>query len=224
LADVVTAATPALAVQLGRYNRNVRVLPNFLDWELWEHVPQQYEQERRRIRVGWMGSTKWHAWDVRVLAGVLGPWLERHPEVEFVAAGDPKAHDLLGVPLGQRVSTARVPFHERSLPDITATFDIGLVPLLECEFNECKSYLKGLEYAACGIPVVASPTEQYRGFVESGVDGFLARRPSDWVRALDELVGDAELRFRMGRAARLKAARMTIQEHAHLWEDVYVSL
>jgi hypothetical protein len=39
---------------------------------------------------------------------------------------------------------------------------VGLVPLTRGPFNEAKSYLKGLEYAAAGIPFIATPTEEYQ--------------------------------------------------------------
>lgn len=224
LADAVSVSTPALADVYGSYNTNVSVLRNQLDWAMWEDAPQQHEQDRRRVRVGWMGTVEWRADDLRVLQGVIGPWMERHPNVEFVAAGDSTVHDLLGVPPAQRVTTGETPFHRHDLADITACMDIGLVPLASNTFNEGKSYLKGLEYAACGIPCVATPTAEYRGFVRPGVDGFLAAKPQDWFRCLDELVADDDLRRRMGAEARLKAESLTIQEHWVGWEAFYQGL
>ena len=41
------------------------------------------------------------------------------------------------------------------------------------------SFLKGLEYAAAGIPFIASPTEEYRLLAEAGV-GRLAETPDEW--------------------------------------------
>lgn len=220
LADAVSVSTPFLAEAYSRFNQNVHVLPNYLDWEMWEHVPLQFEQDRK-VRVGWMGWSKWHRGDLAVLQGVIGPFLKRHPEVEFVAAGDPDAHDLLGIPEEQRVSYDPVKFRDGKLPDITAVMDIGLVPLELNNFNEGKSYLKGMEYAACGIPCIASPTSSYKEWVEPGVNGLLAKRAKDWILHLELLVTDHDLRRQMGRNAREKASRHTIQDHAYKWEDFY---
>jgi glycosyltransferase involved in cell wall biosynthesis len=220
-ADALTVTTPFLAERLSRYNDEVHVLPNYLEWSMWEDAEQQSEVERSRLRIGWMGRSFWHQGDLRVLAGLVGPWLERHPEVDFVAAGDEDVHDLLGVPLGQRVTLSPVHFRDGDLATITATMDVGLVPLETNGFNEAKSALKGMEYAACGIPCIATPTEAYRGWVEPGVNGFLAQRPKDWIRALDALVSDDGARRAMGRAARAKAARHTIAEHVGQWEALY---
>jgi glycosyltransferase involved in cell wall biosynthesis len=78
-----------------------------------------------------------------------------------------------------------------------------------------------MEYAACGIPCIATPTESYRHWVEEGVNGFLAKGEKDWIQRLDELVVDEELRTRMGVAARAKAKDNTIQAHWAEWERVY---
>ena len=38
------------------------------------------------------------------------------------------------------------------------TFDVGVVPLQQNLFNDCKSWIKGIEYAAAGIPFVVTHT------------------------------------------------------------------
>jgi len=239
-ADCLTVSTPFLAEAYAKFNSRITVLPNYLDWEMWEAVRPQYEVDRgARVRVGWMGCLTWGFTDDRgvdhptahprygdlaVLKGLIPQFLERNPHVDFVAAGDPDVHDFLGVPEDRRVSFDRVPFRDMTLPSITAVMDVGLVPLERSNFNEAKSCLKGMEYNACGIPCVATPTEQYRGWVAEGENGFLARRAHDWVRHLELLVNDHELRREMGRKARVKAAGRTIQEHSGQWEQTYAAL
>jgi glycosyltransferase involved in cell wall biosynthesis len=220
LADALTVATPALKDMYEGLQTDVTVIPNYLHWPMWENVVPPWEANRRRLRVGWMGASKWRTGDLQVLRGVIGPWLERNPHVEFVCAGDPTAHDLLGIPVAQRVSTQAVEFRHGDLADIAAVMDIGLVPLASGGFNECKSWLKGLEYSACGIVPVATPTQQYREFINDGIDGFLAAKPAQWVRALDALL-DPELRRRMGEAARAKAREYSLDRHKKEWADFY---
>lgn len=225
--DAVTVSTPALAEHYGRYNADVRVLPNFLDWELWRDVPLQHEVERPRVRVGWMGWLSWRGRDLEILKGFMRDWLLENPHVEFVSIGEKDhrsktVHDYLRVPREQRRTVPGVPY--RRLPEIVPSIDIGLVPLERSMFNECKSHLKGLEYSACGIVPVATASGPYKDFIEPGVNGFLCETADDWVRTLDLLVGDDAFRRRVGAEARRVAARNTIQEHAGLWEDCYCDL
>lgn len=223
VADGLTVSTPALADLYAPYQANVKVIRNRLDWGMWVDAPLAYERETRRVRVGWMGDWLWHRDDLSILRGVIGPWLQQHPEVEFVVAGDStgRAHDALGVPLEQRVSIMPTHFHELDLADITAVMDIGLVPLTQTVFNNAKSHLKGLEYAACGIPCIATPTESYKWWVEPGVNGFLARcdRPRQWREALDEMLVSWR---EMGANARAKASMNVIQgAGADEWERAW---
>ena len=220
-ADGLTVATPALAELYSPYQESVRVIRNRLDWGMWVDAPLAYEREHRRVRVGWMGDSRWRMGDLAILRGVIGPWLEQHPEVEFVCAGDPTVHEILGVPRAQRVSIMPTHFHELDLADITAVMDIGLVPLRKDRFNESKSHLKGLEYGACGIPCIASSTESYRYWVEPGVNGLLVdgTKPRQWREALEVML---ESWRDMGREARRKASEQTIQgAGADEWEATY---
>ena len=200
-ASFLTVSTPKLAELVSQWNDRVHVLPNYLHRHDWAHVTPSYEKERDRIRIGWMGWLRYRGRDLDVLRGVIGPWLERHPECVFVQVGDdkPVVLDLLGIPEGQRLQYQGQVFPKHATP--TSMIDIGLVPLEKTVFNECKSALKGMEYAACGIPCIATPTGPYRDWVEEGVNGYLAAKPKDWFNALDAAV---ETWREMGRNARDK--------------------
>jgi phosphatidylinositol alpha-1,6-mannosyltransferase len=65
-----------------------------------------------------------------------------------------------------------------------------------------------LEAAAAGVPQVAGRSGGAGEAVESGVTGTVVRRPTDAgavARAIGELLGDQDLRGRMGRASRQRA-------------------
>ena len=87
-----------------------------------------------------------------------------------------------------------------------ATSDIGLAPLPDNPFTQGKCSFKVLEYAASGLPVVASPVGTNGEYVAEGTTGFLAQTEDEWVERLTRLVEDATLRGRMGQAGRPHAA------------------
>jgi glycosyltransferase involved in cell wall biosynthesis len=219
LADALIVSTPALAHAYRRHNRNVHVLPNYLDWRMWHAVSPSFERaEPKRLRVGWLGDPKLRDGDLKVLRAFLPAWLKRHPEVDFVSAGSDKTHDLIGIPEGQRVTLPGIAFIERRLHELL-DFQIGLIPLADCKFNEAKSHLKGLEYAACGIPALASPSASYRDWLGDGDCGFLARSPKEWSQSLDLLAADGDLRRRMGVAARARAREHSLDNHWQEWAE-----
>jgi glycosyltransferase involved in cell wall biosynthesis len=103
-------------------------------------------------------------------------------------------------------------------------FDIGLAPLIPSMFNRSKSHIKALEYAALGIPVIASDEPPYRDFVIDGVTGFLVRREHEWGQRLRDLVNDDAMRESMGVKAREHAAQFSIEKGWRLWEQAYRTL
>lgn len=225
-ADLLTVSTPHLAEIYEPYQPNVRVLRNRLHWPSWEHFVPNYRLDRP-FTVGWVGSFQWRRGDLDVLRGVLGPWLERNPDVRFLAAGsmEPDVHDYLGVPADQRLNMPLTDFD----PDTNAytalyDADVILIPLDMIPFNDGKSHLKGLEANASGSPFIASPSESYRWWTEHGENGFLAKKPQDWFKYLDLLKNDSDLRRRMGEYGREKARMQDYSHYAHEWEGAWQSV
>ena len=73
-------------------------------------------------------------------------------------------------------------------------WDIGIIPLVNTEFNKCKSELKYIEFSALGIPVVASDMNVYNEVIKDCVTGFLANTEDEWVNKLSLLIEDPILR------------------------------
>lgn len=219
-ASLVTVSTPKLAELVSEWNPEVHVLPNFLRRGDWTHITPSFEKDRR-LRIGWMGRLAYRGDDLDVLRGVIGPWLERNPDCVFVQVGDEDpdvVHDAIGVPKDQRLSYQGQTFPRHSTP--TSMIDIGVVPLEPTVFNESKSHLKGMEYAACGSPCIASPTGPYREWID-GSNGILAKTPKDWFNALDEM---KENWREMGRNAHKKVQGHMIDERWVEWQSLYDSI
>jgi len=91
-------------------------------------------------------------------------------------------------------------------------------------FARAKSAVKALEYAALGIPVIASDVGPYREFVLDGVTGYLVRRDHEWERRLRDLANDDAMRIEMGAKAREHARDWTIQANWRHWEQAMRTL
>ena len=72
-------------------------------------------------------------------------------------------------------------------PSLFKDIDIGIAPLRDIPFNHAKSYIKGLEYAAAGVPFIATNIAEYATLAASGV-GRVASTADEWVYHLDELL------------------------------------
>ena len=90
--------------------------------------------------------------------------------------------------------------------------DIGLLPLPLTEWNKRKFYLKLAQYMALGIPAVCTPLGSAVDAVDHGVTGFPADSEGEWMRYLEKLIEDDQLRATMGAEASRRAhAEFTLQ-------------
>jgi glycosyltransferase involved in cell wall biosynthesis len=102
-----------------------------------------------------------------------------------------------------------------------SSIDVGIVPLAPTPFNGAKSPLKGLEWAAAGVPFVASPTREYERLAAQGV-GTIASSPDEWAQKLGELIDDEALRLeRAHTARRLVRERFLLSDNAWRWPKAW---
>lgn len=213
MSDLVTVSTEPLAEQMRKQNKNVAWMPNHVDADLL-HM----ERPRRdRVTVGWAGGMS-HLNDWVTAAEPVRRTLDAHPDVDMHFVGWDYS------PLLHRVGRytpwkADVWEYYKGLD-----FDIGLAPLADTPWNTCKSHIKALEYAALGIPVIASDVPAYNRFVVDGVTGFLVGSDDEWRTRLTDLINDESMRAEMGAKAREVAEGLTIQRGWKLWRDAYESL
>lgn len=210
---LVTVSTNHLAEVVSKFNPNVVVLPNHIKASLLE----MRRPRRDRLTVGWAGGDS-HLRDIALVAPRLRRFFERNPDVDFHTIGTDyrTALTLPGRHTGWFADTEQ--YYE------AVDFDIGLAPLIDSTFNRSKSAIKALEYAALGIPVIASDVQPYREFVVDGETGYLVGDDHMWSKRLYELVNDAAMREEMGAKAKAHAASWTIEDGYKRWVREYQKL
>ena len=172
------------------------------------------------IYVGRLGAEKNLPFLLRTLAGVRAA----APNVRLVlVGGGPEADNLRGLAQGLGIGEAvhfvgAVPYHE--IPRLLAACD-AFVTASVSEVHP----LSLIEAMASGLPVVGIDGPGVADTISDGVDGFLAPYDAAAFSAkLTRLVLDAELRRRMGAAARLKAQDFDIRRTSAQVADQYRAL
>jgi glycosyltransferase involved in cell wall biosynthesis len=212
VSNAVITTNEILAERVRQLNSNVFVAPNFVPaWVLDLPVP---EGTPGQFTLGWAGGAS-HEMDWAEAVSEVARFQSRDKHVEMHVMG--WQHPGLWRRLAQ--DRARFTKWVDSVPDLyrMIDFQIGLAPLRPHVFNQTKSYIKTLEYAALGIPSIASDVGPYSDFVEHKVTGFLVRQPHEWARHLRTLL-DPFVRREMSIKARHQAAGYTIENNIQLWE------
>lgn len=167
VADEVWCSTRVLADAVAREGGTSVLMPNVLDPELWERteLPQPPAADSQALRLVYMG-TRTHDEDYRLLEAALLE-LERQRPGSFSLT-------LIGVNAQHAVvypwmQPAAPPAHTgASYPAFVrwfvcqGPFDLGLAPLMDSTFNRAKSSIKVLDYAAIGVPTLASAVAGYQ--------------------------------------------------------------
>jgi len=189
--------------------RRVEVIDNYLPGAFTRVEPRGHEG----LVIGWHAAAE-HQLDIDALAldRVLGRVLETHPDVRVVTLGID-----LGLDHERCVREDFVPIYR--LTQRLADFDIGIVPLADTPFNRGRSNVKAREYAAAGVPWLASPVGSYEHLGQN--EGGRLVADDEWFDALDELIRSRRGRARQARRAKAWAGRETIWNMADVWEDAF---
>lgn len=183
--DLVTVSTPYLADRLSSMGvKKIEVIKNTVDvsrFAIKEHSDSDVPE------VGWVGSTAHRSGDLETMKGILVP-MARAGKITLYHGGHvPKATTFasrVGASDNEIRKEPMLPHDE--YPELL-TMDIGIVPLSKTPFNRAKSDIKGLEYAASGIPFIAQNLDAYIELkVELGI-GRIAKNPTKWIRNIEEL-------------------------------------
>lgn len=227
MCDAVTVTNHYLAENFRRFtDKPIFILPNYVDFEWYGKEDLIIKRNTDEIRLGWFGS-KGHFEDLRMVLPAIKEVMESHPNVKLVYCGyggmsSDKLSTEIGwgedvfkeIPRERREFYRGVDEHNWVMKHRLLDIDIGIAPLIDDEFNHCKTHIKWMEYAVLGTPAVVSPVvygehpvNKTGSVVTHGKDGFIATTHEEWVKYLSMLIEDATLRKEMAKAAKRKVEK-----------------
>jgi len=192
LADMIIVGNCYLAEHAKRFNDNVKVLPTGLDTKTYDLSIKP--KDNSKIRLVWIGSKS----TLRYLKQI-------RPALEEIGAGFSNVvlriicdefFDLENMEVEKCVWSL-----ESQAKDL-ATSHIGLAPLPSNRFTRGKCGFKVLQYAAAGLPVIASPVGVNSEYVVNGITGYHAFGHQQWVDRICECVENEGLRKELGDTAK----------------------
>jgi len=212
LVDIIQVSTPELAKVYGNYGETI-VLQNCIDNELYDSVPKR---KNKKPVIGWFG-TRTHKADLELTLG----WYPPQEDFTLLLAGWLEVKDLVFKDFNNVELIP--PYRIYELPSIVKKCDFGIVPLVNCRFNDGKSELKGIEFGAASLPVIASDVAPYRRWIRHGENGLLVKKNKTkfWIRYMKELLYDKELRESMGKEAKRDAVKRDVRNHLEKWINAY---
>jgi len=226
-ADLVTTSTVPLQDYLQAFNPHIEVIPNYLDDQLWTlRSPAQStrssEDSKDQVIIGYMGTST-HQSDLAMIIPLMARLLERYGNQLHLRFWGAEPHEALrSHPQVEWRSIKMNSYAEFAAYFSQQACDLFVAPLIDSQFNRCKSAIKFLEYSALGIPGVYSRTAPYQAVIQDGQNGFLAGTEHEWESRLVELIESPELRIRMGQQAlNTVQTEWLLTHHAGKWVSAY---
>jgi glycosyltransferase involved in cell wall biosynthesis len=208
-ADVVTTTNQTLADLFAKnFEGPIEVIENFLQSAQYARNGQKQDG----VTVGWVAGRE-HMADVRLLdvTSMLCNVMERDKHVRVATVGV-----KLDIASDRYTHIPRIEFPD--LGKFLAQLDIGIAPIADHPMSYARSNVKVKEYAAAGVPWVASTRGPYVGL--GAKEGGVTVADDRWEQVLLDLAGSRRKRMRLGRKAASWGESQHIDQHAQRWEAV----
>ena len=223
-ARVVTSCSHWLAnevrVRMG-IDRPISVIPNGIDLALFDQdegidASSRFGVPRDRLRIFFANRLEERK-GIHVVRDLLAPVLQQHPDAVFVLAGaDPSgivARELQPMLAERGLQGGLVHVGKLTLPEVRACLKQTDIFLLPSIWENAPYSL--LEAMSAGKAIVASDCGGVPEILRNDVDGLIARTgdAQSFARALNRMLGDANLRLRLGQSARARVEARFTDEH-----------
>jgi hypothetical protein len=202
--EMLIGSTPQICDLMTRESGKAAYLwRNLIDSETLQAARQALSMPERAsdaLVIGYASGSRAHEADFRIIEPVLAEIMARHTNVELYILG------YLELPPALKQYNARITRRKFTdsagyMSDLAAV-DINIVPLLNNEFNDCKSAIRFMEASLLGIPTIATAVGDFKHIVVHRETGLLAEQDTDWREYIELLLRDVDFRTQLGENAR----------------------
>lgn len=191
-ADVVTVTTELLAAKLRPYHRNIVVIRNALPFDKSQFTLST--DKSSGTPVVWAGGAS-HADDLQVVTWAMEDYslltLAGYENIDKVAKGTHKemsAQEWLKIKnTFEGVNLVPAVADIKNYMQVYDTHRLAIAPLIDNEFNRCKSNLKILEAGAKGIPIICSKVLPYFNPIDEPFVDY-ASKTWEWEQELNRYI------------------------------------
>lgn len=221
ICDVVQVSTPHLAKVYGRFNKNVKVIPNFIDLDLIKK-----RQKSDKLTIGFAGGYG-HWMDMIMIYPAIKSILMKNPNVKFCAIGydgrTPNGNMYAHLPQNQFTYLEGESDIQKYYDKLN--IDIGLCPLENNKFNRSKSDIKFIEYSVTGAATICTKLEPYlttgHCITALHIDSH-GEKTVKWEKAIQRLIDDESLRNKIrDNSYEYTINHRDIEKNIYLYENIY---
>ena len=195
-AAAVVTGNEYLAEVVTKYNKNVYIVPTAVDTDRW--LPSIFgnkgnHADSDEFRVGWSGTSSSFRY-FNPIQLELKQFFQNFPSARLHIMSDRFPQELDDL----KPYIEFVNWTQDNEVGFVQSLDVGLMPISDDLWSKGKCAYKMLLYAACGIPVIATPTGVNEKLLKEAEMGLGPRKGGDWYESLSLLSRDRSMCGRLG--------------------------
>src|SRR5581483_4200616 len=217
--DLISVTTEHLAEYARQFNKNVAVLPNFIDTKKWWKLNKK---ESSQLRIGWSGGIS-HYEDWYAIKEPLNRLMRKY-QFKLISVG---AH-FGGVIDEENKHLVEIfpwtPFEAHSYRMMCMELDAAIIPLADLPFNNYKSSIKFYEMSGMGVPSVVSAILPYSEDL-SNENSSPYKGSEGFEYALEKMITNADYRQSIGNIAfKESREKWDAAKNIHLWINAFENI
>ena len=188
--------------------KHIQVIPTVIDLERYS-IKENSDSDK--FIVGWIGTKTTFEKHLLPCRNWIKKLQEQDSSIHFHIVGITEEMDL-----GANVKY--IQWTEATEVSEILKMDVGIMPLQDSEWERGKCAYKLIQYAACGIPGVASDVGMNKEICVESETGFIANNDDEWIEKILSLKNNQNQRKDMGTKVRkLVEEKFCIQVTADRW-------
>lgn len=194
-ASLIHAGSEFLLNHSLKYNNRSYLLPTSVDTTRYKSINSKSKNDSI-FTIGWIGSPS----SEKYLNLLLEPFdkLSKKIKFKFIIVGGKNKPNF------KYCDSEIIEWSYEDEINLINTFDVGIMPLQETDWEKGKCAFKLIQCMACQIPVVASPVGFNKVLISDNIDGMFAKNTDEWFEKILLLYNQKKERDLMGLAARKK--------------------
>lgn len=193
-ADAFHCSTPVIAKALGNLGKPVKVVKNRIMRTMVAAedvcISRLKDIETRKLKILYLSGTATHKKDFSIIQGAIVKLAQEFPDkFEITLLGNTGSNVQPIAMYNNSVHVIpRLTLNE--MYKVIAQHDLALAPLENTIFNSAKSNIKFIECGSQGVPIIASPLNEFNDVIDNNENGWLCETQSDWYERLKALMID----------------------------------
>ena len=193
---IVTVGNQFLANYAKQYCRDTRIIPTVVDTQNVHN--KNKNQEETPLTIGWTGTFT-NFIHLPLATNAIKKLQDKYKfDFLIIADKDPELKDI--------AYSYKAWNKETEINDLLQ-MHIGIMPLISTDVQLGKCAFKAIQYMSLGMPAVVSPIGANCEVVDDRTNGYWADNEQQWYDALEKLIIDKDLRYKMGAAAKETIAK-----------------